>query len=315
VRSNFGDALVYYAKGHKAQKMKELLHTLITLSVVQSMAYPPTDDLDPTLKQLLKSPVKAISYLNATDLEAGRYMSTYLSGYATMRKFYDLRDEDQGSSENKEVQDIATRKRKAAEALIAVISSAADSIRGGLLDPSVDVVIPVDNLLVLLGEALVFINRKRPSCLMILTYEEVERSTYFDSNQLITLLKIVEDLETVNPNVFSRCDKIFKGTVMEANKSTPFPHELLKKSVSSLTTSSNFSMVGSSMWKSQILEPQDGPAGRSTESSGVLIKKPVKRGWDWRSGLRKDDTAESVLRILRLSLAEEMARSWLQMED
>jgi hypothetical protein len=142
--------------------MKELLHSLITLSVVHSMAYPATDDLDPTLKELLESPGKAVAFLNAADLEAGRYLSTYLSGYATVRKFYEARDEN--VSATGEVQDVMQRKRTAAAALIAVIGSAADSIRGGLLDPSVDVVIPVDDLLVLLGEAMVFINRECASC-------------------------------------------------------------------------------------------------------------------------------------------------------
>ena len=126
----------------------------------------------------------------------------------------------------------------------------------------------------------------------------------------MTLLKAVEDLETVDPSVFSRCDKIFRAAAAEPNRPASSPHELLKKSVSSLTTSSGFSMVGSSMWKSQILDPQDGARG-SAESSGVLVKKPVRRGWDWRRGLRKDDTAEGLLRVLRLALAQEMARSWL----
>jgi hypothetical protein len=136
---------------------------------------------------------------------------------------------------------------------------------------------------------------------------------YFDSKELMTLLKAVEDLETVNPNVFSRCDRIFRAAAAEPNRPASSPHELLKKSASSLTASSGFSMVGSSMWKSQILDLQDGARG-SAESSGVLVKKPVNRGWDWRRGLRKDDTAESLLRLLRLALAQEMARSWLLMD-
>jgi hypothetical protein len=158
MRSNFGDALVYYAKAHKPQKMKELLHSLITLSLVQSTAYPGADDVDPTLKELLQSPGKAVSHLNAADLVAGRYMSTYLSGYATVRKFYETRDEH--LFDGGDARDATHQKRKAAAALVAVIGSAADSIRGGLLDSNVDVVIPVDVLLVLLGEAMVFVNRE-----------------------------------------------------------------------------------------------------------------------------------------------------------
>lgn len=58
-----------------------------------------------------------------------------------------------------------TTKRKAIEALITVIVSASDSIHGGLYDPDVDVVVQVDGLLALLGEALVFVHR---TCLPLL---------------------------------------------------------------------------------------------------------------------------------------------------
>jgi hypothetical protein len=141
--------------------MKELLHTLVTISVVQSRAYPPKTELDPTLEQLLASPKNAISHLNTADLEAGWFLSTYLSGYATIRGFYEIRDERIHQKLDKDtVTDPQERKTQAAAALVATITSAADSIRGGLLDPSINVVIPVDNLLSLLGETLVFLNRK-----------------------------------------------------------------------------------------------------------------------------------------------------------
>lgn len=159
-RSSYGEALIYYAKSHNTQKMKELLHTLVTISVVQSRAFPPTSELDATLKQLLDSPKGAIALLNTGDLDAGYFLSTYLSGYATVRKFYELRDEEILSNSNKPTGDVSQRKSDGASALVASIASAANSIRGGLLDPSTDVIIPVDNLLVLLGEALLFLNRR-----------------------------------------------------------------------------------------------------------------------------------------------------------
>jgi hypothetical protein len=140
--------------------MKELLHTLVTISVVQSRAYPPKNELDQTLQQLLTSPQSAISQLNTSDVEAGWYLSTYLSGYATVRKFYELRDEDILLKEDEGPTDPKDRKLQGASALVAVIISAADSIRGGLLDPSVNVIIPVDTLFALLGESLAFLNRK-----------------------------------------------------------------------------------------------------------------------------------------------------------
>jgi hypothetical protein len=52
------------------------------------------------------------------------------------------------------------RKRAAANALMVIIASAASSIRGGLYDPEIETVVQVDVLLPLLGEALVFVNRK-----------------------------------------------------------------------------------------------------------------------------------------------------------
>src|ERR1700712_2746467 len=95
---NYGDSFLYYAKAHKPNKLKAVLHDLITLCLVQSRAYPLKHQLDDRLKSFLSSPNQAVSYLNSADLEAGRYLSTYLSGYATIRKFYDIRDEGLESS-------------------------------------------------------------------------------------------------------------------------------------------------------------------------------------------------------------------------
>jgi hypothetical protein len=73
-------------------------------------------------------------------------------------------------------------------------------------------------------------------------------------------------------------------------------------------------MVGSSMFKSQILQ-KPGTGSSSASSSGVLVKGPVRRGWDWRANLQKDTSSDVVLRILRLGLAKDIARGWVQMED
>jgi hypothetical protein len=70
-------------------------------------------------------------------------------------------------------------------------------------------------------------------------------------------------------------------------------------------------MIGSSMFKSQ--GSGAGTGASSASSSGVLLKGNIKRGWDWRIGLQEDTPPETVLRILRLGLAKEIARSrWLQ---
>lgn len=99
----------------------------------------------------------------AVDEEAARILQFYLSGYATLRRFYEIRDEGVGlkQGERPQYQPMA-RRRAAAQALVAVIGSAADSIYGGLYDPDRDSAVQVDGLLTLLGEALVFVGCKLP---------------------------------------------------------------------------------------------------------------------------------------------------------
>lgn len=83
----------------------------------------------------------------------------YFCGYAAVRRFYDIRDEEvhcqkRGQPKYRPL----ARKRAAAETLVAVIRSAADSIYGGLYDGERKTSVQVDGLLVLLGEALVFLD-------------------------------------------------------------------------------------------------------------------------------------------------------------
>ena len=87
-------------------------------------------------------------------------LHTHLTGYATLRKFYDLRDEEVNLEQGQKprLRPIA-RKNAAATALLAVINSAADSIHGGLYDEDRGSIVQVDGLLALLGEAMVFVDR------------------------------------------------------------------------------------------------------------------------------------------------------------
>lgn len=99
-----------------------------------------------------------------TDEEAATILQYYFSGYATLRRFYEIRDEALNLKEGQRPRfKPLARRRAAAQALVAVIGSAADSIYGGLYDPDRDSVVQVDGLLTLLGEALPFIGRKTPS--------------------------------------------------------------------------------------------------------------------------------------------------------
>ena len=103
------------------------------------------------------------------DTKAAEMLHTYLTGYATLRKFYDLRDEDMNLEEGQKPKTRPNaRKNAAAIALLAVITSAADNIQGGLFDENRGSVVQVDGLLSLLGEALVFVNRMYPRAVQIL---------------------------------------------------------------------------------------------------------------------------------------------------
>ena len=105
------------------------------------------------------------------DPKAAEMLHTYLTGYATLRKFYDLRDEEIDLEVGqKPIARPNARKVAAATALLAVINSAADNIHGGLFDENRGSVVQVDGLLSLLGEALIFVNRMYSEALKTLQF-------------------------------------------------------------------------------------------------------------------------------------------------
>ena len=62
----------------------------------------------------------------------------------------------------------------------------------------------------------------------------------------------------------------------------------------------------------------DSPDSNGMDDSMVIDRvednpQPQRqRGWDWRAGLPSDAKGEDVLRILRLSVAKEIARNWIR---
>ncbi|KAL4814592.1 hypothetical protein BDW67DRAFT_165703 [Aspergillus spinulosporus] len=296
----YGLALVCYARAHNRRKVKSVVDLLISYSLVQSRAYPASSELDEQLRTLIREPKTCLSAIAHADEEAASILQFYFSGYATLRRFYETRDEAVGlpAGQKPRYKPLA-RRRAAAQALVAVISSAADSIYGGLYDPDRDSAIQVDGLLALLGEALPFVNQS---------------SSILNPSQQFAILSAIEDLETVTPRVYAQCEECFRSTLLEyyskqAGKASesyvlpPSPRALLKKSVSSLTASSTFSIIGSDM-----LGARTRSSSGSAEGSGVLVprdceKTPLVRAWDWRAGLAEDTKGEDVLRMLRLGLA------------
>jgi hypothetical protein len=232
--------------------------------------------------------------MSKLDYGGAQLLQKMLSGYATLRKFYDLRDEEiRASTLQKPKVRALARRLEAASALIAVIASSDDNIRGGLYDRSRGAVVSVDFLLALLGEAMVFVDQPNP----VITPSQID-----------VLLKAIEDLQAVPRCVYSECDKFFQAVIASAQGlKGSSPMDLLKKSTSSLSGTSNFSLVGSSLLASQLQQ--------SMSNSGILVKANVKRGWDWRRGLPANIEGDEVIRILRLGLAKEIARAWLLEAD
>lgn len=157
---NYGTALVYHARAHCPKKVKQTLDLLISISLVRSIAYPALSAMDPKLHSLIFTPGQSLHQLAQVDAQAAEMLHTYLSGYASLRRFYELRDEEVALAEGQtpKSRPIA-RKAAAATALISVVNSAADSIHGGLYDAERASIVQVDGLLALLGEAMVFVNR------------------------------------------------------------------------------------------------------------------------------------------------------------
>ena len=183
------------------------------------------------------------------------------------------------------------RKIEAATALLAIITSADDNIRGGLYDESRGAIVSVDFLLALLGEALVFLN---------------DPDFLFSTSQIELLLRTIEDLQGVTSRVYLACNE-FLQTVLASTSGLKgsTPADMLRKSTSNLSGSS-FSLTGSSMLASQLQ--------KSVSSSG-FGKGNIKRGWDWRKGMNAAMSGEELLRMLRLGLARALATAWIKEAD
>ncbi|KAL8850538.1 MAG: hypothetical protein Q9221_004495 [Calogaya cf. arnoldii] len=305
----YGNALIYYARARRPRRVKNILDLLISLSLVESKAVPPSSSLDDNLRALLETPKESLAVLRNIDAEAAQLIHHRLTGYASLRGFYDLRDAD--SSANKDrtggLRPFARRKA-AVSTMLAVINSAADNIHGGLYDEDRGSVVPIDGLLTLLGEALVFVNQP-----------ERELSL----SQCLDLLKAIEDLQTVSSRVYEQCEECFRCTLANGQSQQKRPdntRDMLKKSISNMTSSSSaFSLIESSMMDSETREStgSEGVMVNMVEKSNAVTAKgdEVRRGWDWRKRLNPDTTGADLLGMLRLGLAKDIARAWVEGEE
>ncbi|KAL8996378.1 MAG: hypothetical protein Q9169_004101 [Polycauliona sp. 2 TL-2023] len=301
----YGNALIYYARARKPKKVKNVLDLLISLSLVESKAVPPSSTLDENLRALLETPNESLAVLRNIDPDAAQLIHHSLTGYATLRRFYDLRDADTSTDRDRVGGLRPTACRQAAvSTLIAVMNSAADNIHGGLYDEERGSVVPIDGLLTILGEALVFVNQP-------------ERD--LSLSQCLDILKAIEDLQTVASQVYEQCEECFRCTLAngQSQQKPPDAREMLKKSISNITSSSSaFSLIESFMVDSETREStgSEGVMVNMVEKSNAVVAKgdEVRRGWDWRKRLGPDTTGPGLLRMLRLGLAKDIARAWVE---
>lgn len=233
--------------------------------------------MDHTLESLINSDRVALRDLAGVDMEAATLLSSQLSGYATLRQFYDLRDTSSLSS--------LARRRQAATALFAVIKSAADCIPGGLFDPEAETAIPAEGLLNLFGE-----------CLPLLgTGERI-----FTEQQVFALLGLLEDFVACPGRIHEEADGLLGGS-LQAYRAGPASasSKRVKKGEQDMGKS-----VGSSWDVLSLTLPE--------EAKGA--NKEVTRGWDWRKGvvgLKEVDCGErQIVWLVREGLVREVARGW-----
>ena len=266
----YGTALNYYARAHAAKHIHSLFNTLISLSLLHSAPYPPAAEMDPNLAALVdKTKAKNIlKWLKQEDEEAAAMLGWFTMGYATLRYFYDLRD---GNIEPTKPSSMVTdnsepslsperlRAKAAFEALLAIIASAADPIQGGLYDPERQSVVQVDVLLCLLGEALPFL-MDAPTSSIPNSQDNGHATSRIPpptQKHLLTLIRAVEALDTVDPAIYQRCEDAFRACITSYHQtrtqadydpiSEKQDRAILSKQISTLTSSSSALSNGSHM--------------------------------------------------------------------
>jgi hypothetical protein len=285
----YGEAMWYYALAHKPSKVREVMNLLISYSLLQSTPYPPTNDLDDHLHRLLANRNETLRGFAAQDLEAAELLGKMLSGYASLRQFYELRDDEGAFSP-------AQRRQQAVAALTGVIASADDNIRGGLFDASRDAIVSEDFLLALLGEASVFVSGPDHAF-------NGGAGAEVDLDQIDVLLKAIEDLQSVGDRVYKSAEEFFQlvlASVPGGPKGST-PADLMRKSTG---PGGSFVLAGSQML-----------AGKLQRSISGGVKQNVRRGWDWRREVGAGTTGSAFLRRMRVGLTKDLARLWLEEAD
>ncbi|KAK5695800.1 hypothetical protein LTR97_008220 [Elasticomyces elasticus] len=283
VMRNVGTALMYLSRARCGEKISETLGLLVSLCLIHSAAYPAREEMDERLAGLVGKERSTLVELARKDGEAAELLASRLSGYATLRRFYELRDQDVlPDLGNAQKLRPLERAREAAGALMAVLGSASDCIRGGLYDPEAEGVVPVDCVLALLGEALVLLGQGK---------------RVFSKEQVFGMMRVVEDFEAVTSRVRENGGALL-GACLGAYRESGSGGGMGRMGKSG-------SAFGGSSWDMLAESTMVGP------SAGGMGK--VERGWDWRRGVDElgvEAGGKEVVAMVRVALAREVARGW-----
>ena len=129
-------------------------------------------------------------------------------------------------------------------------------------------------------------------------------------DQSLVVLQAVEDLQTVPQHIFEQSE-VFLRSVLASYRGHGFPESPRKllKTMSSMTSGTSFSLVSSSLLESLSSDSTDHAMADSKDTPAV------EKGWDWREGMPERSEAGDLLRMLRLGLARNLARSWVDCGD
>ncbi|KAK1776903.1 hypothetical protein QBC45DRAFT_203918 [Copromyces sp. CBS 386.78] len=295
----YGEAMWYFALAHKPHKVREVMNLLISYSLIQSTAFPPNEQLDDWLHRLLNERNDTLEQCAKQDLEAAELLGKMLSGYASLRQYFIIRDDES-------ILPNATpfaRKQQAATALVSVIASSDDNIRGGLLDQTRDGIVSEDFLLALLGEAIAFVTNPDNTNVHL----GQQALPILNLDQIDTILKAIEDLQAVSDRVRSTCEEFLQIVLASApgGLKGSTPADMLKKNASG-----SLVLAGSTMVATQLKNSLRG----GLVGSGAKMN-PVKRGWDWRADMPSKTTGDDVMRRLRVGVAKDLAGLWLADAD
>ena len=271
---------------------------------------PPTPSLDYDLASLLSTERSVLLSLARIDTDAAKLLGGWVSGYAMLRRFYEIRDQDVSASAATSLKKMGglERKREASKALIAVIEAAADCIKGGLFDPEVESVVPVEGMLALLGEVLPLLGAGGP-------YGQGKIVSY---KQVLDLMSVVEDFEQISGK-FQEAANGLLGASMGAYRSESGSGRMVKSKSDLSNVSGSGSFGGSGDWEmlaesSFVMLQSTGSTTSGNSGKGKAVQ--IERGWDWRKGLDavaatgSDVGSKEVLMLLRTALAREVAQRW-----